>query len=539
MSRGLVIAGGPILTMADPLRVEAIGVVGGRIAHAGTLEDCRSLAGPDHEERDLGGRALLPGFVDPHTHPLVLGQTRSWAHVGPDVAPTIEALVAILSAHAATLPPGVPVRGFGYDRRRFPDGRHPTSEDLDRVALDREVYAMNASGHGGVVNGWALAHHGITAATPDVPGGEIGRHPDGRPNGVLMDAACDLIVGPDGVKLGNHGPNLHLLEPADALGAHLAAAEDEFLRAGVTTVLDAQASRREIETFIAARDAGRLRLRVDLLVISALLDEVLALGLRGRLGDDDLAFAGIKFYADGSLAGSTAFFPDGYAADPHEHGLLYHEPAEFRELLGRAHAAGLQTGTHAQSPEAIGLTIDAIADAQARSPRPDARHCIEHCGLPTDEQIGAIALHGIVPVPQPQNGRTLGDTFIRLVGRDLGSRYQPSGLFARAGIPVVLSSDAPVSPPHPLLAVQAAVERRTVAGTELGGEDLRVDVLTALRGVTSTAAWAMHRETTVGSLQPGRFADFAILAADPTVVPVGSIGTIEVEETWRDGGRIA
>lgn len=539
MSRGLVIAGGPILTMADPLRAEAVAVVAGRVAHAGTLDDCRHAAGPGHAERDLGGRTLMPGFVDPHAHPLMLGQTRAWAHIGPDVAPTIDALVAILSAHAAALPPGVPVRGFGYDRRVFPDGRHPSSDDLDRVARDREVYAMNASGHGGVVNGWTLARNGITAATPDVPGGEIGRHPDGTPNGVLMDAACDLITGPDGVKIRNHGPNLHFPEPVDALGAHLAAAEDEFLRAGVTTVVDAQASRREIETFIAARDAGRLRLRVDLLVISALLDEVLALGLRGRLGDDDLAFAGIKLYADGSLAGSTAWFPEGYAADPNEHGLLYHDPAEFRELVGRAHAAGLQTGTHAQSPTAIGLTIDAIAEAQARTPRPDARHCIEHCGLPTDDQIEALARHGIIPVPQPQNGRTLGDTFIRLVGPELGGRYQPSGLFARAGIPVVLSSDAPVSPPRPLLAVQAAVERRTIAGTDLGGVALRVDVLTALHGVTSVAAWATRRERSVGSLEAGKLADFAILAADPTAVPVPSIGAIAVEETWRDGRRIA
>jgi hypothetical protein len=354
-----------------------------------------------------------------------------------------------------------------------------------------------------------------------------------------MDSACDLITGADGVKLRNHGPNFHLLEPAAVLAAQLTAAQDEFLRVGITSVVDAQASRREVETFFRARASGALRLRVDMLVTSAMLDEVLALGLHGRLGDDELAFAGIKLYADGTMGGATAWFPEGYASDAHNHGVRYHEPAELNDLIGRAHAAGLQTATHAQSPAAIGLVLDAVAAAQAHSPRPDARHCIEHCGLPTDEQIAAMARLGVVPVPQPQHGRSFGDGVIRSVGRAVGQRYQPSGLFARAGLPVVLSSDAPVNPPHPLLAVQAAVERRTVAGTELGGEELRIDVLTALRGVTITAAWAAFRETRVWSLEPGKYADFAILAADPTRVPTGEIGAIAVGETWRDGRRIA
>ena len=539
MSRAVVLAGGTILTMGPRLHAEAVAVVDGQIVHVGTLADCRAAAGSDREERDLGGRTLVPGFVDPHTHPLLLGQARAWTYVGPEAAPSIQALVATLATRAAVLLPGLALRAYGYDHRRLAEGRHPTVEDLDRASSDREIYVMNASGHGGVMNSVGLAQHGITAATPDVPGGEIGRYPDGRPNGLLMDGACDLITGPDGVKLRNHGPNFHLLEPVDTLAAQLAVAEDEFLRVGITTVVDAQASRREVETFFRAREAGALRLRVDMLVTSALLDDVLALGIHGRLGDDELAFAGIKLYADGTMGGETAYFPQGYASDPHNHGVRYHEPAELIDLIGRAHAAGLQTATHAQSPTAIGLVLGAVAAAQARAPRPDARHRIEHCGLPTDEQIAEMARLGVVPVPQPQHGRSFGDGVIRSVGPEVGRRYQPSGLFARAGLPVVLSSDAPVNRPQPLLAVQVAVERRTVAGTELGGEELRVDVLTALRGVTITAAWAAFREARVGSLESGKLADFAILGADPTRVPVHEIAAIAVEETWRDGRQIA
>jgi predicted amidohydrolase YtcJ len=569
----LLFTGGPILTMSGrgsptPARAEAVAIAGERILAVGGLEAVRAAAGKDREEIDLGGRTLMPGFVDPHAHPLMLGQLRTWAWVGPDVAPSIDALVAVLRDADERLEPGRPLRAYGYDHRHLAEQRHPTAADLDRVATDREIYVMNASGHGGIVNSYALRLHGITAATADVLGGEIGRNPDGTPNGFLMDAACDLIAGAGGVRVGNHGPNFHLGEDAAALAAHLAAAEDEFLRVGTTTVVDAQCSRREIETWTAARDAGRLRLRVDMLAISSLLEDVvLELGLRGRLGDDRLAFAGIKFYADGTLGGATAYFPDGYAGAPHDHGLLYHSPDEFRHLLARAHAAGLQTGTHAQSPAAIGLVIDAVEAAQAAHPRPDARHAVEHCGLPTDPQIAAMARLGMVPVPQPQHARTFGDGVIRSVGRDLGLRYEPCGLFERAGVPVVLSSDAPVSPPHPLLAVQAAIERRTIHGTPLGwgateadgaapalagagttadpvrrtggtADDVRIPVETALRGVTLTAAWATRREASVGSLEPGKLADLVVLEADPTAVAVDAIGAIGVAETWIGGARV-
>ena len=534
-SRPTVLSGGPILTMAEPLRVDALTIVGDRIGWAGTLEECRALAGADRVEHDLAGRTLMPGFVDAHCHPLMLGQTQSWLNVGADVAPSIPALVARLQERARELPPGVPLRAFGYDFRRLSEGRHPLAEDLDRAATDREIYAMNVSGHGGSINSFGLAAHGITAKTPDPRGGEIGRYPDGTPNGLLLDAACDLLTGPEGVKIGNHGPNIHLPEPPEIAAQQLDQAFGQFVRAGITMVVDAQVSRRELEAYIAARDAGRLGVRVNMLVISAFLDEVLGLGLVGRLGDETLAFIGIKLYADGAFGASTAYFPEGYAADPDNHGVLYHEPGEFSALVLRAHGVGLKTGTHAQSPAAIGMVIDAIEAAQRERPRPDMRHSIEHCGLPTDDEIARMRQAGILPITQPQHHRAFGDGVARTVGEELARRLNPIGLYARAGIPVVLSSDAPVAFPRPLEAVQAAVDRQTVSGTVLGGPELRVDVMTALRGYTIGAAFAAHREDLVGSLEPGKLADLVILAADPTAVPVEEIGSTAVEETWMSG----
>ena len=394
----LILAGGPILTMADPAGVEAVALRGDRILHAGSLADCRAVAGERRQERDLGGLVLMPGFVDAHIHPLMYGQTASWTDVGPQRASSIDALIELLYGRAAELEPGAALWAYGYDQRQLAERRHPTAADLDRAAPGRAVYVMHSSGHGAVVSTAALDLAGIDTTTPDVAGGEIGRDPDGKPDGRLMDAAWDLALGSDGVKIGRHGPNIHVPESPEALSGHLEAAQDAILRAGISTVFDAQVSRRELETYLHVRDGGQLRMRVHLMVISSLLDEVLELGLVAPLGDAWLRFAGIKLYADGTLIGRTAFFPDGYPGEPHEHGLLYHDPAEFTELLDRAHAAGLQTGTHALSPAAIGLVLDAIEEAAGRAPRTDARHRIEHCELPTDEQITRMARLGVIPI---------------------------------------------------------------------------------------------------------------------------------------------
>ena len=116
-----------------------------------------------------------------------------------------------------------------------------------------------------------------------------------------------------------------------------------------------------------------------------------------KFGNALLCLAGIKLYADGTLGGWTAYFPEGYRDDPCRTGSLYHEPAEYRALVAKAHTAGLQTATHAQSPTAIQLVLDAVSEALSVSPRPDARHRIEHCGLPTLEQIARMAELGISP----------------------------------------------------------------------------------------------------------------------------------------------
>ncbi|WP_137844603.1 amidohydrolase [Microbacterium sp. 2FI] len=511
----------------------------GRLLAIGTLEDCRDAAASarlDPEFVDLGEAVIVPGFVDAHAHPLMYGQLMTWVDCGPDKARSIPEIVALLTDAAADLPAGRPVRGYGYEHRNLAEQRHPTRFELDEVARDREVYLMNASGHGGVVNSYTFELHGVDRETPDPEGGEYFRDADGDLTGEISDAACNMLTGVRGVKIGHHGPNFHLADEPEEHLRQLDAATQRFLAGGVTAIGDAQVSRREFDMYLRLAEAGRLDLRVSMYLLSHLLDDALEMGLVGQFGNAHLSFAGIKLYADGTLGGWTAYFPDGYVGDPCRTGQLYHEPAEYAELIRKAHAAGLQTATHAQSPTAIEMVVSAIEAALTERPDDDARHRIEHCGLPTADQIRRMAASGIRPVNQPQHYFNWGEGVEQAIGTP-GERFNPLGEFEAAGVPFTISSDAPVAEPIPLEAIQTAVTRVTRRGHKLGPDDLRVSAQAALRAHTIEGAVSIGREDDLGSLEVGKYADFAVLTDDPLTTPAETISQIAVLETWVGGER--
>jgi len=386
------------------------------------------------------------------------------------------------------------------------------------------------------VNTWTLAAAGVDSNTPDPPGGHFGREADGTPNGEVWDAAADWLTGPGGVKITNHGPNFHLGEDDDLLVAHLAAAQREMHSVGVTSVVDAQVTGRELRTYQRLRAQGGLTMRVEALVLSNLVDQLEALGVAGRLGDDQLAITGVKLYADGALTAATARFSEPYCGNPEDHGYLYHDPSELADLLRRTLELGLQTATHAQGDAAIDMVLDAHAVLRKDRAASESRHRIEHFGGATREQVHRAGRLDLWPVTQPQYLRRYGDEFRRALG-DRADRLTPLGEMRDARLPLVLSSDAPVCPPNPLEAVFSAVTRRTLAGDVLGDENQCLTVEEALRAHTSGAAASVHRDAVVGSLRPGHFADLVILSADPLSVAVDELLHIQVLQTWV-GGRV-
>ena len=520
--QGTIITGGPAYPLAKGGlgTVEAVRIDGGRITHVGSLAGARALG--DAQVVDLDGRSILPGFVDAHTHPLMHGQCASWADLTS--AASIDEVVKLLGEHARTEARSIgPIRGFGYDHHRLAEGRHPTAVELDLVADNRTVTAMHVSGHGFSVNSHGLAEAGITATTPTPLGGVIDRDEDGRPLGRIFDAACDLLTGPDGVKLGNHGPNLHLPDDPVDLAIMLDGAQEAFLATGVTTVGDCQVTEREMRAFLAARDAGRLTLRVVMYVLSSHVD---SLEIDSWLGDDRLSVGGVKHYADGALTGGSAYLPCGCGAT---HGHLYHGPGKLEDLLVASATAGRQTATHAQGPEAIQLVLDALTRAPLR---PDLRHRIEHCGFPSADQLTEMCRLGVVPVPQPTQVHLYGEG-VRHDHPEVADGMYPSGRIAAAGLPVVLSSDAPVTRPDVMLSCWAAETRLTSAGRVLGDQN-RITRAQSLTGYTKGGAHALRRDD-LGSLAVGNPADLVLLADDPFTVTVDRLPDVAVLETWIDG----
>jgi predicted amidohydrolase YtcJ len=537
MTTPTVFTGGPIRLMGDELRSEpppALLVQGGRVRALGTLSDVTAAADSLPLVVDLDGRTLMPGFVDAHAHTILHGSSLDWVDLSD--AKTIDDLVRKLTRRSEVHPDG-PVRGYGYDQSKLLERRHPTTGDLDRVSATRAVQIQHASGHGYAVNTVALREHGITAATPVPAGGRIDRDESGNLLGTVFDAACDLLTGTGGVKVGNHGPNFHLPMSDGEVARIFDLGQQSFLAAGITTICDAQVTELEMAAYLRARDHGRLRMRAHLLYLSNKLEQLRRLGLVSRLGDAQLELHGVKLYADGSVIARTAYLGDhACCGTPSPQGYLYHDPEELTELITTAHAMGLRTATHAQGEEPIGMVLAAVEQARQANPRPGLRHRIEHCGFPTDAQVASMGRLGVVPVPQPMQIHLYADSLMEDYG-EYGGRFYPYGTFERHGVPVVISSDAPVTMPAPLRAVWAAVTRSTTAGATAGGDRERVSADAALRGITGTAAALLDRRD-LGSLSVGSRADLVLLDTDPVAADVDSLATAAVTETWVDGEAV-
>lgn len=532
----LLFTGGTILTMADSIQAEAVVVKNNEIEFVGSLADCRQAAGRSFKEVNLNGNCLIPGFIDPHVHVMMLGMCHTWADISYPKVKNMQDLVAVLKDYAKGLPEGVPIQGFGFDKRKLEEQRYPTRDDLDKVATDRPVQIMNSSGHCNVVNSYLLNLIGVAKDTPDPEGGSLGRDADGHPNGSLFDSANDYLARATGVKPGNHGPNIHMPDTKNNLQRNIEVGQELLVSAGFTTVNDVQVTKQEMSSYLTARDSGLLKLRIELSYLSNYLETIKEMGMNSNFGDDQLNMGSLKLYADGSLISGTAYLSGKYKDPEREKGYLFHKPEEFKHLIIEAHKYGLQTLTHAQGDGAIELVLQAVEEAQKECPRNDMRHRIEHCGLPTKEQVKRIADLNVWPVPQPQHVYLYGNGVVKAIGKE-GENFSPYGWFKENGVPLVLSSDTPVAVPNAFEAIYAAVTRNTAQGNVIGSKH-RMTLDEAMKGYTIEAAKAIHKEHLIGSIEEGKLADFAVLSQNPYEVEHEKIQSIEVYETWIGGKKV-
>jgi hypothetical protein len=272
-----------------------------------------------------------------------------------------------------------------------------------------------------------------------------------------------------------------------------------------------------------------VRIRM-MLLIDEMLPHLEALGVQSGFGDDWLAIGPVKLFADGSIGGRTARLRSPYRDDPDNLGLWMIEPHEIREKVLRAHRAGYQVGIHAIGDAAIEAVIDAYAAAQQDSPRPDARHRIEHCSLPDERMVERIRELGIVPIPGTSFLYYTRPAYLANLGEERLRYAYAMRTYATMGIVAAASTDAPIVPVDPLIGIQTMVTRRDRLGDTLYPEE-GISVEEALKAYTWNAAWATHDEARKGMLRPGYLADITIFDADLRAVDPATITARRVDYT--------
>ncbi len=510
--------------------VEAIGIRDGRVAFAGTAVDLETRADPHTVRHDLEpGEIALPGLTDAHLH--FLDAALATEQLDLTAAPSLDAGLALIVAADRSLPPGVWLQGGGWDQRRW--GGWPTSADLDAAIPGRAVALWSFDHHALWASARSFEIAGISAGTSDPPGGVIRRLPDGRPEGIVLESACALIMG-------------RLPAPDDAtVRRTVANLGQDLLALGIVAVHDPgtvspDRKLRGFESYGALSDAGALRVRVHASLRPEGLDEAISRQYQSgtRLGSDPGARARIgwlKLFADGTLGSQTAALLEPREGTD-DRGMLGYDPDELAALVGRAAESGIATQIHAIGDAAVRAALDALTPSAGSVPLMPR---LEHLQLVHEEDRGRFAAAGIAASVQPIHLREDAAT----ARRDWGARAETDGYawrtFVDSGAVVAFGTDAPVEPIDPWPGIALAVLRRDPSwgpdGSPYGPHEA-LDLEMALRAATLGPA-QISRELDRGRLVPGSRADLIVLPEAPREpeAQMAAFATVRPRLVLRDG----
>jgi predicted amidohydrolase YtcJ len=516
-------AGGPGVPDAAGRRATALCYAHERILAVGSDEEMLALAGPDSTVVDLRGRAVMPGFVEPHAHPYWEGFVAGMAlFAGRERRAALRAIPGA----AEHLDPDAWLVAR-YDPTGWDQPDDPTRDDLDRAVPDRPVLLAHVSGHAVTANSLALVMAGVEAGTPGAAGRLLVEvDAAGEPTGVLR--------GPDAWdRIATAMP-----PPTAAEGrAALARAAARLAADGVTSVADADVGstagvEAEMAAWADALASGAMPLAVALLpglarIAPAPGDPVPGpADLAALLPEDVRArvrLTHVKLKADGALTTRTAWLRDPYDDAPHAGGPV-HDPAALAERIRRAAAAGWAAATHAIGDAAVSAVLDACEGAPVP---PGSTHRIEHAMLLDDGLVTRLAAAGVTAVVQPEFLAWAGATYRARLGEERAGRLLPFSRLLAAGIPTAFSSDRPVVPGPPLAGVRAALRH-----------DPALSAAEALHAWTAAGATALA-DHDAGCLAVGQRSDLVILSGDPTAVPreawARGVDGIRVEATVAAG----
>ena len=511
--------GGPIVTLEEPRYAQALVERGGRIAYVGDREEAERLAGPGARRVDLEGRALLPAFLDPHSHLLAcayarlqvpLGECAGWGEITDRLSRHVQ---------ARDIQPGEWVKGTGYDQNALAEGAAPDRFCLDRACPNNPVVIQHASGHAGVFNTLALERLGAL-------NGDCGLERDGQ--GELTGR-------------GEENPFLDLLGriPMDGLEDVLRAfqgAQEEYASHGITTAQEGLLQPVMAPVYQEILRRGLLYLDVNAYVPPADYDRLRGQFAQG-VSDSPGIFqvAGMKIFLDGSPQGGTAWVREPYAGGGCGTSTMTDGQvlSAFRQALDR----DAQLLAHCNGDRAAEQYLTLLAQAEREAGKKLCRPVMIHAQLLGLDQLERVKALGVIPSFFVAHVYHWGEIHVKNFGLDRAGRISPAGSALARGIPFTFHQDSPVIPPDMLETIWCACVRRTKAGRVLGAEE-RIPVEAALRAVTQTAALQYGLERELGTLRPGKRADFVLLSGDPLRTPPEELKKLQVERTIQRGRTI-
>lgn len=531
----IVFSGGTVLTVDAAFRqVEAIAIRGNRILAVGSTDQVKAAAGGTAREISLGGKTLLPGFVDPHTH-VVMGAVVAGLmdYVGMAQFATTAEVLEHLGALAERTSAGEWILACNFDPAVQTGPAALTFEELDAVSTEHPIFVVNASGHLAYANRKAFELARIPADVKNPPGAEFVRGADGKLNGTMKNA---VAYG----RVLKACPALGEIDPIKDLLALLAS----WSRRGLTTVselsLGGLSGAADYGILSEAAASGKLRARIRAYPFYALGTEVWdKAGVKPGLGNELVRIAGYKLVADGSNQGFTGLQREPYL-NSESRGMAYMSAEELKATALDRAGKGWQLAIHGNGDAAIDNVLDAcqaVRDAGIDMAKVRAR--IEHCSILHDGQIRRMKELGVSASFLIGHVHYWGIAMRDMVfGEKKAQLLDRCRSVEKAGVGFTLHSDFMVTDPDPLHMIEMAVTRKTWKEPDyVLAPDERISVESAIRALTSEAAWQLGSEHELGSLEPGKLADFVILEKDPRKVAPDAIKEIRVLETWMDGRR--
>jgi len=476
---------------------------------------------------DGEGQTLLPGLIDAHGHILSYGLSLLRADlVGTETEQEAVQRVADFAENNEQLQW---VQGRGWNQVLWDSNEFPSASSLDALIANKPVWLRRVDGHAAWANSIAMELAGIDRRSEDPDGGQIIRDEDGNPTGVFIDNAMDLVS--------SQIPATSMEEQKFALNTAML----ELAKQGLTSVHDAGAGSSVIEAYKQLLLDGPLPIRVNVMLSAgdSYYEQRLAEG-HYRSSDDTLTMNSVKIAADGALGSRGAAMIDDYSDLAGHTGLLLHNPERLEYFMRAAMNAGFQVNTHAIGDNANKAVLDNYEQLIAETNSRGLRHRVEHAQILRYEDILRFAELGVIPSMQATHATSDKNMAVDRIG---DVRIQGAYAWRKlidAGALIANGSDFPVESPNPFFGLHAAITRQDKNNEPPGGwfPEEKMTAIEAFASFTIDAAYSGHQEDLLGTLEPGKKADFVIVDRDMFAIDETEIWQIEVEQTWVNGQRV-